>query len=388
MEYSKISSVELINFMSFKQARIEFDESGIVNIKGYNDSGKSAILRGLAVCLMDMFKRSQTKFIRHGEQYFRVVVTFEDGISILKDKYENGQSLYEMYKGDELIFTTKQGNKLSKVDGVPEPIEVYLGLCVTDSVYLNYQSCLDRLPIVDTKGSENYQMLHEALRTEEIYRANNMINTDKNELGARISEIEYDIQSTEVLLEKCGDVTQEFIDTLKDLEKEAILNDSKKKALYSIDEILKKYNSIPNLPEIPVVSGKRLASLEIIQSLVLSLDGMVVPPDVPKVSVERLSLLQGIQSVLKNIESFVSLPDVEKVDTSLVDRMSRLSKIQEYLKGYYSQYKKYTDVKSSLKDIKAELDTLMQSAKSKGIDFVKCDNCGSYTIVGGGHKHE
>ena len=111
--------------MSFKKAKVAFDETGIINIKGYNDSGKSAVLRGLVVCLMDMFRRNQAKFIRYGEEYFRIVVSFEDGVSILRDKYLNGQSLYEVYKNGECVFTTKQGNKLSKVDGVPKPIPDY-----------------------------------------------------------------------------------------------------------------------------------------------------------------------------------------------------------------------------------------------------------------------
>ena len=62
MGYSKIKEVEVFNFMSFKHARLVFDETNILNLKGYNDSGKSAILRAVVVCLTDMYKRAQNKY--------------------------------------------------------------------------------------------------------------------------------------------------------------------------------------------------------------------------------------------------------------------------------------------------------------------------------------
>lgn len=388
MEYSKISTVELINFMSFKRAKVAFDESGIVNIKGYNDSGKSAILRGLVVCLMDMFKQKQAKFIRYGEEYFRVVVTFNDGVSIIRDKYINGQSLYEVYKGNECIFTTKQGNKLSKVDGVPKPIQDYLGLCVTDSVYLNYQSCLDKLPVVDTTGGENYQMFHEVLRMEEIYRASNMINTDKNELGSRISGIEYEIQRTEVLLEKCGDVTQEFIDTIEDLEKRAEALERRKSSVQSIKELLASYSSIVSIPEISKVSSERLSEIQGIQGIVSSLEGITSLPEVQKVSSDRLEVLKGIEDSLKHIDGFISIPEVPMVDRVLVDRRVMLGSIAEAFNSFYAQSMKCKGVKEELSSKRIELKELMNSAKSKGFEFVKCENCGTYSLVGGGHSHE
>ena len=133
MNYAKIKSIEVFNFMVYKHAKVYYDDSNIINMKGYNNSGKSTMLKALAICFTDMYKRIQTKFIRHGEKYFRIIVEFEDGVSILRDKYITGQSLYEVYKNDECIYTTKAGGKLTKLDGVPQPIQEYLGLCTTST---------------------------------------------------------------------------------------------------------------------------------------------------------------------------------------------------------------------------------------------------------------
>lgn len=385
MEYSKISSIELINFMSFKKAKVVFDESGILNIKGYNDSGKSAILRGLVVCLMDMFKRNQAKFIRHGEEYFRIVVSFDDGISILRDKYLNGQSLYEVYQGEELIFTTKQGNKLTRIEGVPQPIQDYLGLCVTDSVYLNYQSCIDKLPVVDTTGSENYQMFHEVLRMEEIYRASNMINTDKNELGARITEIEMGIQRDEVLLERCGDVSEDFIKEIQKLEGESSATSERKKFLDSVVEVSSNYENIKVYPKVEKVSLDRLKSVSSISEIVSSLDEIPNVPRVEKVSYDRLKYLLSLKDIISGLERIVSIPKIEKVDLS---RKEELGSVISSFNSLAGQRKVCKGIDESLEKAKKELDEVIKSAREQGLDFIKCDNCGSYIVAGGGHTHE
>lgn len=385
MEYSRISSVELINFMSFKQAKIVFDESGILNIKGYNDSGKSAILRALGVCLMDMHKRNQAKFIRHNEEYFRIVVTFEDGVSIIRDKYLNGQSLYEVYQNGNLVFTTKQGNKLSRIEGVPQPIQDYLGLCVTDSVYLNYQSCIDKLPVVDTTGSENYQMFHEVLRMEEIYRASNMINTDKNELGSRIVEIENQIQRDEVLYEKCGDVTQEFIDAVKVLEEESEKIDKQNKYLKSVVEVYSNYSSIKTTPKIEKVSTDRLRAVYGTRDILTSLEGVKSLPKVENVDYSRYKDLLMLKKAVESVEGIVSHPEVERVDLS---RRLAVNNVVSLFNDYAKIRKICSDIDSKLEKAKEEINVIMESAREQGLDFIKCDNCGTYMVAGGGHTHE
>ena len=201
--YSRLVSWEVKNFMSISDARVEFDGTGIVNFKGYNDSGKSAMLLALKVLLTNTDPTKQADFIQDDKEYFRVVAYFDDGVAILRDKYIGGQSLYEMYKDGQLLFSTKQGRVLTKVVGVPDVIAEYLGLIVYDGGTLNARACFEKQIGVQTTGSENYVMFNTVLRSEEIASASEMLNNDRNKLASDISAkaAQYPIQNMDVLQE-------------------------------------------------------------------------------------------------------------------------------------------------------------------------------------------
>ena len=91
-EYSKISFWEVWNFMSIAHGKAEFDDRNIINFKGYNDSGKSAMLTALKVAITNSNPTKQVSFIQDDKEYFRVLIQFDDGVTILRDKYLNGQS--------------------------------------------------------------------------------------------------------------------------------------------------------------------------------------------------------------------------------------------------------------------------------------------------------
>ena len=171
-EFSRLLSWEVFNFMSVEHAICEFDDSNIVNIKGYNDSGKSAMLRALDVLFSNMKPTKQIDFIQDGKEYFRIVANFSDGVSILRDKYINGQSLYEMWKDNNCIFSTKKGNALTKVTEVPQPIRDYLCIVSYEDIVLNSRSCFEKQLGVQTTGSENYKLFNTVLKSEEIAPAN------------------------------------------------------------------------------------------------------------------------------------------------------------------------------------------------------------------------
>ena len=142
--YSRLIKWEVFNFMSIEHGECEFDDKNIVNLKGYNDSGKSAMLRALDVLMSNMSPQKQVEFIQDDKDFFRIIAYFDDGVSILRDKYINGQSLYEMYKDGTVIFSTKVGNALARVSEVPEPIRNYLGLIQYDNTVLNSRSCFEK----------------------------------------------------------------------------------------------------------------------------------------------------------------------------------------------------------------------------------------------------
>ena len=121
--YPKLLCWEVWNFMSVEHGKAEFDERNIVNFKGYNDSGKSAMLRALDVLMSNIKPTKQVEYIQDGKDYFRIIAYFDNGVTILRDKYINGQSLYEMYKDNQAIYSTKNGKNLTRVSEVPQSIK-------------------------------------------------------------------------------------------------------------------------------------------------------------------------------------------------------------------------------------------------------------------------
>lgn len=181
--YPRMLYWEAWNFMSIEHGKCEFDDRNIVNLKGYNDSGKSAMLQALKVLISNSNPTKQIGFIQDDKDYFRVVAAFEDGVMILRDKYVNGQSLYEMYKDNQLIYTSKSGNALTRITEVPKPIADYLGLIMYDGTCLNARACFEKQIGVQTTGSENYKMFNTVLKSEEIATASALLNNDRNKIS-------------------------------------------------------------------------------------------------------------------------------------------------------------------------------------------------------------
>lgn len=377
MGYSKITSVEVYNFMIFSHAIGYFDDSGIINIKGYNNSGKSTILKAIVVCLLNMYPKSQTKFIRHGEKYFRVVVNFDDGVSLTRDKYISGQSLYEMYKNGERIFSTKEGERLTKVDEVPQPIQDYLGLCVVNTGCLNYQVRQDPLWLIDTTGSENYTAFNEILKSEELSRANALLNSDKNQLNSEITLIEASLQETKLALVDAREYSEGLLYALQN--KEELCKGLKRQyeAISSLYQTLSELGRIRQYPEVEKLESHQYEEVQNIASLISECAGMIVPPMVEGIEIIRMSSIEKIADIVASIPKS-SIPEVCMLDykgneslLKIYDMLSEVLKCNSEIKACNSELKGATD----------KLESLVAEAKDKGIRFVKCDNCGTYIEV-------
>lgn len=384
MGYSNIVSIELYNFMVYKHAKLTFDETNIINLKGYNSAGKSAILRALSICFFDMYKKRQTRLIRYGEDYFRIVVEFDDGVRIVRDKYLNGQSLYEMYQGDELLFTTREGNSLSRVDDVPEVVRQYLGLISTESGYLNYQTRLNKLWLVETAGSENYYSLNEVLKTEPIARANTLLNSDKNKLSGEITEIESELQATELALNGCSGVSEELLNAL--VERESFVRELLRRQR-NIGRLVGICTSLDSLKPIPVVEGmdgSRLGSVSKLKNMVLELENLREVPSVEKLDTGKLSELRVIQDLIDKLEKldgkFVGV-DIGSIDCTAMPSLVGLSRTLQRLE---KSAEEYNGVMAEYKKVRGKLKAVVTEAGSRGIQFVQCDNCGTYMEVRNG----
>lgn len=377
--YSKITNIEVTNFMVYSHAKVSFDGKGIINIKGYNSGGKSTMLKAIAVCLMNMYPKAQTKFIRHGEKYFRIVVNFDDGVSIVRDKYITGQSLYEIYKDNNCIFTTKEGGKLTKVDGIPKIIEDYLGLCIVSTGCLNYQVRQDKLWLIETTGSENYNSLNEILKTEEISKANTLLNSDKNEINSGIASTEARLQETKLSLHELNSYTEDLLSALESRELLCKSLIAKCKELKDIVSLVDELNTLSDIPEVSKIDLKRYSSIESVTDIGNELSNFVVYPELEKIVDKRISDIDALSSTVKSLKEVGKvLPELSIIATNKEDSLVEIVSILSEIKANSEELK---TIKEGQSKLSTKLNAVVKEAESRGIKFVKCDNCGSYIKV-------
>lgn len=381
--YPRLLGWEVTNFMSISQGKVEYDDTNIINFKGYNDSGKSAMLTALKVLLCNANPTKQVGFIQDGKDYFRVVANFEGGIIILRDKYANGQSLYEMYKNGQLLFTTKNGNTLTKVAEVPKPIEDFLGLINYDGVCLNSRSCFEKQIGVQTTGSENYKMFNTVLKSEEIASASNLINNDKNKLVADISAITSQIDANKSLIGTGANITTDMITYLKEHDNLADLGELKEQGLAGIVGVKSNLDVIPNVPQIESVDNTQLSLLVNIESLVAQLDNIKVLPEMQTLDSARLDTLLSIQEAMRGISSVKIPPKVQQISSTQYDYLNQISIMLNNLTNIDNLIKNGDE---RLKILDTELTKLQEELKTFGVKTVKCPDCGCI-FSEEGHTH-
>lgn len=371
--YSSITSWEVWNFQSIEHGKCEFDERNIINLKGYNDSGKSAMLNALKVALCNSNPTKQVGFIQDDKDYFRVLVTFSDGVQILRDKYINGQSLYEMYKDGKCVFSTKNGNALTKVSDVPQPIADYLGLIMYDGACLNARACFEKQIGVQTSGSENYKMFNTVLKSEEIATASTLLNNDKNKLASDISATDYDLQAQKNLLGTSGKITEDMVVFLKEHDAELDKLEANASELIAIYNIYNGMISIPVIPEIASIDMNQVSELANIERLIKELNGVVITPEVTAIDTVRLTELANIVSLNNALAQISVAPELATIsDTQLNDLLI----ISNMVSTLAELDKEISDADKRISDTTVELEKLQKELANHGVKMVKCPGCG------------
>lgn len=383
--YSRLVSWEVYNFMAYTHAKAEFDEKGIVTIKGYNDSGKSAMLQALNVLMFNIKANQQIGFIKDDCDYFRVVAYFDDGVTILRDKYINGQSLYEMYKDDQVIFSTKQGKALTRVSGVPEPIEQYLGLISHDGTCLNSRSCIEKQLLVQTTGSENYKLLNVILKSEELAIATQMLNDDKNRVLQDINSTESRLQSAKELAGVGTALTEDLIVHLERMDKNCDDFDSMLSVLVTIDNLSKNISSIVITPELSAVDCGQIDSLLSIKSLINNLSSIPNLPELPVIDTSDLDLLYSVQSILAELSTIPEIPSLGSIETDQFDTLTKIVEIYESLSSLNTEE---DEIKNRLLQLDEEMKKCASQLEEYGKVVIRCPNCGTVYDEESGHSHE
>ena len=378
--YSRLLGWYVENFMSIEKGKVEFDGTNIINIKGYNDSGKSAMLRAFEVLCSNAHAKSQVGFIQDGKDYFRVVAFFSDGVKILRDKYINGQSLYEMYKGDTLIFTTKKDNVLTKVSEVPQIIVDYLGLVTYDGVCLNHRSCFEKQLGVQTTGGENYKLFNKVLKSEEIARASEMLNNDKNKLLHDIGGAETQIEANKSMLGRGVNISEDMINFLKEHDRLIDIEEQKESELSQMVSLTNDIDSIPILPELPFVED--ITELVNIVNIYTQLKDTKITPELPEIDAEQLNVLMTIKNNMQALNEVKITPELPEIENQQLLELIAMIKV---IKGYVEAVNNVNDIDKKLTTLSSEKEDLLSQAKDTGVKLATCPNCGEIFNVETGH---
>lgn len=382
--YSRLLSWEVWNFMAIEHARCDFDGTNIINLKGYNDSGKSAMLNALKVLLHNFSPTKQVSFIQDDKEYFRIIAYFEDGVQILRDKYINGQSLYEMYKDGACIYSTKSGNALTRVSEVPQPISDYLGLIMYDGVCLNARACFEKQIGVQTSGSENYKMFNTVLKSEEIATAGSLLNNDKNKLASDIAATESDLDVQKKLLGDKGNLTEGMVSYLKSHDADLDSYEAMYSKLSSMANTVSALGEIKVSPEVGYVDMTQVADLSRLSGIMQELSGVVVSPELPVVDISRLETLNNIVSMHKALGNVVIAPEVGVLDSTRLTNLSVIQKMVDDLNFYSIEI---ADEDTRLSNISQELAELQTQLTSLGVKMIKCPGCGQIFNPDEVHAH-
>lgn len=371
--YSRILAVEVWNFMSIEHGRIEFDEKNIINLKGYNDSGKSAMLTALRVCLLNTNQSKQASFIQDDKEYFRVVVYFADGVQILRDKYINGQSLMEMYKDGQCIFSTKSGKALTRVTDIPQPIADYLGLVTFDGGSLNARSCFEKQLGVQTTGAENYKMFNTVLKSEEIATAGILLNNDKNKLAADITAIDAEIQAQKTLLGDGDKITDSMISWLKEHDSSLDSLEAQESAGVSMAGLRDQMSAVPTYPEVGMVDVSQLTTLTAIKEAVADLAGIRIAPELGVVDANQLMAVVRLKEVYEELSGVHVSPEIPAVSD---ERVRMLEQAGKFVLAIRENEATILACDDKLADAAVELERLQKEAENHGHKLAKCPNCG------------
>lgn len=385
--YSKIVGLELENFMAIESAKLVFDETNIINLKGYNDSGKSAIVRSLGVLLYNAHQRAQKNWIKHGAQYFRIKLHFDDGITIVRDKYLHGASLYEMYENGNLLFSTRVGSTLTQVKEVPLEIREYLAMTETSAgSYLNSQSIYDKQFLIQTSGSENVELLNGVLQLKETGIATTAIKNDINALNSSINGLIADIEAIKVSLQRYDGLDEGFLTLLSEYdskyeEVEKVFNDYS----HLLDLLVERSKLVDDLPTLDVIDYSELQSLQSVLDSIIKVQNIVDVPSLPVIEQQSYLDLLKIRELQNSYENHKGITfEVPIVDFSELNS----------LKNLYNEFQNFSEISGLCSSLAEEEDKVKLAtakieayAQENGIAISKCDNCGALVQGVAGHVH-
>jgi len=368
---SRISAVEVQNFMSIGKARVEFDESNIISLCGYNDSGKSAITRALEVLFYNAYPNDQAKFIKDGEDYFGVGLEDENGVNINYYKYRSGKSIWEMSQGGKLLYTNRLANGVVAVSDIPVEIAEYFGV-IQDEITgekLNVRRNTDRLFLINTTGGDNYKILNSVLRSDLLAAASRKLNEDKNTLQSEVYSVAATLSTLRKELEEIDLVPEDIINLVEKNTENLAYSKTRLDYITSIKTQKDGISEFKEQPEICVVDAGRLQAMDTVKEL-KEKSSLSIHAELGTVDTFRHGYVVDILKYRGCIDDNIA-PEAVLVDTDRFTQVSRLGSM------YNDLYTVSTEVSAITSELNSVQEKLLSLAMEYG--FKICPSCS--TIV-------
>lgn len=373
MYNSKIKQIIIENFGSIEYAEIEFDDSNILNLCGYNDSGKSNVIRLLSMLLYDVHPTEQVNFVKDGKEYWRGTLIFDDDVRISKTKMLTGASIWEMSVGDKVLYSNKLGVGYSSVKGgVPAQIASYLGVLRDDFTkqLLNVRFNTDKMFLIYTTGSENYKMLSSVLKSDELAEASATLIQAKNKLD---QEVQVKNNTYNILVSQHNELDVAPKSTIEELDSkvEALTELNKRgKVLSGVEEAHNIIQQADIYPELKAIDTSRLRTLEGLRGFAASAS-VAVQPELSNIDTNKYNTLKSLIANYENTKTVVQ-PALSSIDTT------RIGAVCDLIRAKMT----YENAVASSQSIEAEYEKCYKELQEIAVQtgFKVCKNCGSVVM--------
>lgn len=354
MSLSKMTKFHITNFMGFNEAEFGFDESGIINIKGFNSSGKSAILRALNVFLTYAWKQSLTKFIKYDKDFFELTGTFDDDTVIKMRKDRAASVSFIMWQSGKEVFNTNtlEGGYSAKEQ--PEIIQQYLKMPGGD-LNITYRKGRDPLFLVDTSPSQNYKTLSGLLETGEVLEALKLAKADLKEFEKeKLGKDELMTNLRESLATE-SNFTSELINTIKVDHNKFMANVQE----YSLLNKAAQLNN--NISELNTQVCNELA----------------VPDNLDNTIKQHAILMNAVDTY----ESLLATKSCTEINNTDLSKLLKLQAIYSQADNLLTNLRAELDKESIANNELIDVQDAIKELASQGVQVTRCENCGGLTLV-------
>lgn len=425
--YADISSVRVTNFMSYKDSTVAFDREGdtrnILKFEGRNDTGKSAFSLAALLVLTNAYYTEHKNYIRSGEEFFRVVLTFVDGVVVVYEKNISGASFYDMYvrEDDQVnatpifrreqeagiarafdvvqnatrVFSTRFEGEASddfyfakSVKEVPYRLQQYFGMLSTsDGLSVNYADANSPKLGVNTTGSENAKILNEVLQARSLTLANERANRHVLDTQAHLASQRELFNVLKGETQRYEQVSQALVSAVGAERERAMFEQQQLQVSSSVAQVVSRAAQAQVLPAVPAVEDEIQQQVSVLDSVHQMVQGAVSAVTVPQVPVVDADAVRQVQesaqvaSLVEQAQGVSVFPEVPQVQYQDVQTLEQVSSVVHLCESAAQQVSVRDRVQGEFEKIQQQVSSVVDSLRGDGYTVSRCGNCGSVRVV-------